>query len=64
MNERGTTVAQRRTSRGVRGLKSCFMQALLACLLSHLSRGAWIEIKEDVENAIKIMVAPLAGCVD
>ena len=53
-----------RTPRGVRGLK--YLPSLCVCapILSHPSRGAWIEIIFTPPYEAILPVAPLAGCVD
>ena len=53
-----------RTPRGVRGLKFAAAGLRTKVLLSHPSRGAWIEIRVAGEMRSKAPVAPLAGCVD
>ena len=53
-----------RTPRGVRGLKFTRAGLRTKMLLSHPSRGAWIEIGFFGLNTEQNDVAPLAGCVD
>ena len=53
-----------RTSRGVRGLKLTFWGCPTITPVSHLSRGAWIEIFTEKDSENCKVVAPLAGCVD
>ena len=43
----------RRTSHEVRGLKSCFRVGQFNQLWSHLTRGAWIEIMNDLAAGAK-----------
>ena len=53
-----------RTSHEVRGLK-CFLEIMIYLLhLSHLTRGAWIEIIEKKEAVPAEKVAPHTRCVD
>ena len=58
------TDASGRTSRGVRGLKSGGRIKGITVEMSHLSRGAWIEINNSGPEHQATSVAPLAGCVD
>ena len=53
-----------RTPRGVRGLKFLGPRVQVGHLLSHPSRGAWIEILVKGLKARDALVAPRAGCVD
>ena len=53
-----------RTPRGVRGLKFVCMYQLQELVVSHPSRGAWIEIPVLYSLETLYAVAPLAGCVD
>ena len=53
-----------RTPRGVRGLKSLLLHGGLVVVVSHPSRGAWIEIFVVTPLDKERFVAPLAGCVD
>ena len=55
---------QRRTPRGVRGLKCMESAVEVAAEVSHPSRGAWIEIETGCLDWKMEKVAPLAGCVD
>ena len=43
-----------------------YLPSLCVCapILSHPSRGAWIEIQLNRMDYIPYAVAPLAGCVD
>ena len=56
--------ASRRTPHGVRGLKLEVDELYYNNDESHPSRGAWIEILVLLNHIIKILVAPLTGCVD
>ena len=61
---RTATVTQRRTPRGVRGLKYVLDSTKIKNRKSHPSRGAWIEIPLEPCVTLLSQVAPLAGCVD
>ena len=53
-----------RTPRGVRGLKYVVTWGSVVTIMSHPSRGAWIEITHSTHTLDTRLVAPLAGCVD
>ena len=55
---------RRRTPHGVRGLKLLYVALCAAKMVSHPSRGAWIEIVDGKMALYNAMVAPLTGCVD
>ncbi len=54
----------RRTSHEVRGLKYDKKDGRQYTHMSHLTRGAWIEISNNVAPAISSPVAPHTRCVD
>ena len=54
----------RRTPRGVRGLKPERQQQDAAPPLSHPARGAWIETEFHIHLEYGAQVAPREGCVD
>ena len=57
--------ADRRTPRGVRGLKYGRPRQYHLWAKSHPSRGAWIEMEKGIMAGRDAdAVAPLAGCVD
>ena len=53
-----------RTSHEVRGLKSCGVSECAPYDLSHLTRGAWIEIRKEKNYDYSNTVAPHTRCVD
>ena len=59
-----TVTANRRTPRGVRGLKYEMLMTGQDNTLSHPARGAWIEILKGTLYCKNIKVAPREGCVD